>query len=47
LCLAIAIPIFQPAAPPVDTILLEDVLTLVDSKVAVIKIDIEGMECKV
>jgi hypothetical protein len=44
---ALQISLFQPSAPPVDTVLLEDILALVDSKVAIIKIDVEGMECEV
>ena len=37
----------QLGAPAVETILLEDILATVSSKTAVVKIDIEGMECKV
>jgi Tfp pilus assembly protein PilN len=31
----------------VDSILLEDLLATVDPKVAIMKIDVEGWECKV
>jgi hypothetical protein len=39
--------IFQLGAPPVDSILLEDLLATVEPKVAIMKIDVEGWECKV
>jgi hypothetical protein len=32
---------------PVDIVLLEDVLATVTTKTAIIKIDVEGYECKV
>jgi hypothetical protein len=32
---------------PVDVVLLEDVLATVTSKTAIIKIDVQGYECKV
>jgi hypothetical protein len=34
-------------APAVDTILVEDVLATLTSKMAVMKIDVETLECKV
>ncbi len=37
----------QLAAPAVETILLEDVLATLTSKTAIIKIDVESLECKV
>jgi hypothetical protein len=37
----------KAAAPPVETILVEDVLSILNTSVAVMKIDVEYMECKV
>jgi hypothetical protein len=37
----------QLGAPIVSTILLEDILVTLNSKTAVLKIDVETMECKV
>jgi len=37
----------EPLPDPVDIILLEDVLATVTTKTAIIKIDVEGYECKV
>ncbi|MFO0003052.1 MAG: hypothetical protein ACK559_18150, partial [bacterium] len=39
--------LFKLGAPPVETILLEDVLATLTSKIAVMKIDVESLECKV
>jgi hypothetical protein len=38
---------FQIGAPAVETILVEDVLATVTPKLAIIKIDVEALECKV
>ena len=38
---------FKLGAPAVDTILVEDVLVTLPSKTAVMKIDVETLECKV
>ena len=37
----------QLGAPPVETILLEDILATVTSQTAIIKMDVQGYECKV
>jgi hypothetical protein len=39
--------LFKLGAPPVETILLEDVLGTLTSKTAIMKIDVESLECKV
>jgi hypothetical protein len=38
---------FQLGAPIVSTILLEDILNTLNTKTAILKIDVETMECKV
>jgi hypothetical protein len=38
---------FKLGAPAVETILVEDVLATLPSKTAVMKIDVENLECKV
>jgi hypothetical protein len=35
----------QLGAPPVETILLEDILATVTSQTAIIKMDVQGYEC--
>jgi predicted cation transporter len=41
------VPFLQLGAPIVSTILLEDILVTLNSKTAILKIDVETMECKV
>jgi hypothetical protein len=38
---------FKLGAPAVETILVEDVLATLPSKTAIMKIDVENLECKV